>query len=166
MDYEQAASYWEKQDAHAKKADSKLLTAKAETFIAAHNTCALATGFGTQVRCTPIEYTYWQGCFWLLSEGGQKFRGLKENKNVCLAIYDAYKGFGDLGGMQVTGKAQLIEPWSETYLALLRFKKIPEAALRQLDHPMYLIQIQPVHIDFLSSEFKSLGFASRQQIDL
>jgi general stress protein 26 len=165
MDYEQAASYWEKQDAAAKKMDRDTLAARAEEFLAAHNTCALATGHGTHVRCTPIEYTYRQGCFWLLSEGGEKFRNLKENDNVCLAVYDGYKGFGTLAGMQVTGKAQLIEPWSEPYRDLLRWKKIPEAALRGLDHPMYLIRVTPVHIDFLHSDFKKLGFSTRQQLD-
>ena len=77
MDYDEAASYWEKQDAKAKRMDRDALMAKAEEFLAAHNTCALATGHGGQVRCTPIEYTYRQGCFWLLSEGGEKFRNLK-----------------------------------------------------------------------------------------
>lgn len=103
MDYEQAASYWEKQDAAAKKMDRGTLAARAEEFLAAHNTCALATGHGAHVRCTPIEYTYRQGCFWLLSEGGEKFRNLKEN--------------------------------------------------------------DPVHIDFLHSDFKKLGFSTRQQLD-
>lgn len=165
MDYDKAADYWKQKDGDAVKAEPKLIADEAEKFIAAHNTCALATGFTTQVRCTPIEYTYWKGCFWLLSEGGEKFRNLKENKNVSLAIYDAYTGFGELGGMQVSGVVQLIEPWSEDYRELLCFKKIPESALLKLDHPMYLLRITPLHIDFLSSGFKKLGVSSRQQLD-
>ena len=165
MDYDEAASYWEKRDAEGKKADRETLTAKAEAFLTAHNTCALATGHGTQVRCTPLEYTYWEGCFWILSEGGEKFRNLKVNQNVCLAICDGYTGFGTLAGMQVTGRAQMIEPWSTLYCALLAYKNIPESALRGLDHPMYLIRVLPSHIDFLHTDFKKLGFSARQQLD-
>lgn len=164
MDYRKAAAYWDEQDASAKKADRETLLAEAEKFIRSHNTCALAAGGGSLIRCTPIEYTYYEGCFWMLSEGGRKFAGLEINPNVCLAIYDPYEGFGKLGGMQVSGKAGIVEPWTEPYLSLLRFKKIPEDALRKLSHPMYLIRVAPEKIDFLNSEFKKMGFDSRQQI--
>ena len=99
MDYEQAASYWEEKDSRSVKMERGALLAVMEEFIAAHNTCALATGCGTFVRCTPIEYSYLNGKFWMLSEGGLKFRALAGNSNVCLAIFDPYSGFGALGGM-------------------------------------------------------------------
>lgn len=166
MDYEKAASYWAQQEPQNKKAGREALLAKIEAYLAAHNTCALATGCGTQVRCTPIEYTYWQGRFWLLSEGGEKFRGLAGNANVSLAIFDPYTGFAALGGLQVTGRAQIVEPWTEDYCALLRRKKIPESALRQLDHPMYLIEITPACYDFLHSDFKKEGLSPRQRLVL
>lgn len=44
------------------------------------------------MRCTPIEYSYHDGRFWMFSEGGEKFIGLEKNENVCLAIYDKYDG--------------------------------------------------------------------------
>ena len=53
-------------------------------FIQEHKVCALATGSGEYVRCTPIEYNFVDGAFYLFSEGGMKFKGLKDNKNVCL----------------------------------------------------------------------------------
>ena len=164
MDYDEAASYWEKHDAAAKKADRGTVLTAAEKFILAHNTCALATGAGSGVRCTPLEYTYRAGRFWIFSEGGLKFRFLKQNKNVCLAICDSYSGFGGLGGLQVQGTAELVEPWSAEYFDLLRAKKLPEEALRRLDHPMYLIRITPVSADLLSSDFKKLGFDPRQHL--
>ena len=37
----------------------------------------------------------------MFSEGGQKFRALEKNTNVCLAIYEKYKGFGEIEGLQV-----------------------------------------------------------------
>ena len=167
MDYKKAAAYWAEKEADSKKLNRQDLLKEIETFIVVHNTCALATadlnGF---VRCTPIEYTYLDGCFWLLSEGGLKFRGLEENKNVCLAIYDAYEGFGKLGGMQVSGTAEIIEPWSEEYLALLAYKKIPADSLRNMPVEMHLIKIRPEAIDFLDSSFKEQGADSRQHLEI
>ena len=130
----------------------------------AHNTCALATGCGDFVRCTPIEYNYKEGKFWLFSEGGLKFRGLEGNKNVCLAIYDSYTGFGKVKGMQVTGTAELVEPWTNEYIDLLAFKKIKAEKLKQLQVTMYLIKVTPTCIDFLSSELANMGFDSRQHL--
>lgn len=70
-----------------------------EEYILANKTCALATGAGEFVRCTPIEYTYHHGAFWMFSEGGEKFAALEKNKNVCLAI------FVNIGLWQTEGNA-------------------------------------------------------------
>lgn len=162
MNYEKAASYWEEMSASSVRMDRDDLRAEMEKFIAAHNTCALATGCGDFVRCTPIEYSFRDGKFWMLSEGGLKFHALKHNRNVCLAIFDAYSGFGKLGGMQVTGTAQIVEPTSKEYLAALADRGIPAENLKKLPHELYLICVTPSRIDFLWSGFKKLGYDSRQ----
>ena len=128
-----------------------------DDYILANNTCTLATGFGEFVRCTPIEYIYHDGTFWMFSEGGEKFHALEHNKNVCIAIYDKYEGFGKLKGLQATGVAQIIEPFSEEYIAAAKFKKIPIEALKKLPQPMYLIRVVPVKVEFLNSDFKKEG---------
>lgn len=106
------------------------------------------------VHCTPIEYNYINGNFYLLSEGGLKFRGLYTNKNVSLAIYEPYQGFGKLAGMQI------IEPFSDEY------NKIPKTAIEKMPHPMNLIKVTPMEIDFLNSKFKEEGCDSRQHLNL
>lgn len=166
MDYKKAASYWIEKDENAVRMDDNVLLARMEKFIKEHNTCALATGCGDFVRCTPIEYNYKDGRFWLLSEGGLKFLGLEGNKNVCLAIYDSYTGFGQVSGMQVTGTAELVEPWTNEYIDLLEFKKIPVQNMKKHSVTLYLIKITPNRIDFLCSEFKKLGFDPRQHLCL
>lgn len=166
MDYKKAASYWMNKDEKAVRMDKDELFSKIEKFIMAHNTCALAAGCGDFVRCTPIEYNYKDGMFWMFSEGGMKFRALEKNKNVCLAIYDSYTGFSKLSGMQVAGTAELVEPWTGEYMDLLEFKKIPAENLKKLPVTMYLIKVTPTRIDFLCSEFKKLGFDSRQHLYL
>lgn len=98
-----------------------------EKYIGENNTCALATGAGDFVRCTPIEYSYHDGKFRMFSEGGEKFIGLEKNENVCLAIYDKYDGFGSLKSIQVMGRAELVEPFSDIYNAhgsLKRFRRV------------------------------------------
>lgn len=166
MDYKKAACYWIEKDAKASQMERDALLTEIENFIMKHNTCALATGCGDFVRCTPIEYNYKDKKFWLFSEGGLKFLALEGNKNVCLAIYDSYTGFGQLGGMQITGTAELVEPWTDEYMDLLEFKKIPAEKLKKQPVTMYLIKVTPTHIDFLCSDFKKLGLASRQSLRL
>lgn len=164
--YQEAAEYWKKKDLSAVKMDKNAILKAAEKFIETHNTCALATGYGEFVRCTPIEYSFHDGCFWMFSEGGQKFVGLEHNKNVSIAIYDEYKGFGRLNGMQVGGTAEIVEPFSEEYNAHAKVKGIGTEALKKLPFIMNLIRIKPTHIDYLCSEFKKDGFDSRQSVDL
>ena len=148
-EYQAAARYWEEKDAQGVKLDRERLWSMAEAYIQANNTCALATGTGDYVRCTPIEYGWHDGCFWMFSEGGRKFIGLEHNPHVCLVIYDRYEGFGRLHGMQVMGVADVIEPFSETYCAHAAWKKISLEALRGLPSPMHLIRVRPTRIECL-----------------
>lgn len=164
-EYEEAALYWQMKDAEGKKADRETLLREIGAYIAANDTCALATGAGAFVRCTPIEYSWRDGAFWMFSEGGLKFAALEQNPNVCLAIFDKYGGFGKLHGMQVTGEARIIEPFTDQYVRAAEVKNIPIEALKKLPSPMHLICVLPTAIDFLSSDFKELGFDVRQHID-
>lgn len=101
----------------------------------------------------------------MFSEGGEKFIGLEKNENVCLAIYDKYDGFGSLKSIQVMGRAELVEPFSDIYNAHAQFKKIPPGALKKLEAPMNLICVTPIRIDALFSEFKNNGYSSRQTLE-
>lgn len=164
-EYNRAANHWRVKEAGSVKLGREVLLAAADDYIKANNTCALATGAGDFVRCTPIEYTYHNGAFWIFSEGGEKFFALEQNKNVCLAIYDKYKGLGYLKGMQVSGIAEVVEPFSTEYIGAVEFKKMPIDVLKKLPEPMNLIKVIPKRIDYLNSDFKKDGYASRQIIE-
>jgi uncharacterized protein YhbP (UPF0306 family) len=112
--------------------DEQLLT-EIEKFIKSHNTCALATGYDDKVRCTPIEYFYLKGIFYIISEGGEKFANIALNKNVALSIFDPYSGMNKLGGMQISGKAVVIEEGSEEYEKIFKYKGISSARLLNAD---------------------------------
>jgi hypothetical protein len=68
--------------------------------------------------------------------------------------------------MQVSGIAEIIEPFSEEYDQLLTYKKIPKEAMQKLPQPMNLIKVVPNVIDYLDSDLKKNGYGSRQQIRL
>jgi len=74
-DYKRAINHWKIKDMDNKSPDRETLLSAMEAYINANNTCALATGAGDYVRCTPIEYSYHDGAFWMFSEGGLKFHG-------------------------------------------------------------------------------------------
>lgn len=162
--YKNAAEYWQKKDAESVKMPREELLPAAEKYINENNTCALATAAGDLVRCTPIEYIYRDGAFWLFSEGGLKFAALEKNKNVCLAIFDKFGSFAGLKGMQVTGTADVIEPFSEEYNKAAEYRKIPLDALKKLPQPMNLIKIIPSEIEFINSDFKKQGYDVRQKL--
>jgi general stress protein 26 len=164
-DYERAANYWKVKEADSVKLEREVLFAAAEEYIKANDTCALATGAGDFVRCTPIEYTYHDDAFWMFSEGGEKFIALEWNKNICLAIYDKYEGFGKLKGMQISGIAEVIEPFSKEYISAAEYKKLPIDTLKKLPEPINLIKVIPNRIDYLNSDFMKDGFAYRQAIE-
>lgn len=161
--FQKAAQYWKNKEQLVMPREA--LEQAVYHYINENNTCALATGTGTYVRCTPIEYSFHDGKFWMFSEGGEKFIGLEKNENVCLAIYDKYDGFGKLKSIQVMGKAELIEPFSDSYKAHAEYKKIPLAALEKLESPMNLICVTPVKMEVLFSDFKKEGYSSRQTLE-
>ncbi len=139
-----------------------------EEFLSTSSVCALATGVSDYVRCTPLEYSYHDGKFWIFTEGGEKFIGLEKNKNVSLAVFEKNPDFGELKSVQIMGTAKLIEPMSAEYVAHAEYKKVPVAALQKLadqGHPMHLLCIDPVRMDVLFSDFKKQGYDSRQKLD-
>ncbi len=164
-EYKEAANYWKAKE--CREMPMEQLRPIVEEYLSTSSVCALATGTGDHVRCTPLEYSYHDGKFWIFTEGGEKFIGLEKNENVSLAVFDKNPSFGELKSVQVMGKAAIIEPMSAEYIAHAEYKKIPVAALQNLadqGKPMHLLCIKPVKMDVLFSEFKKKGYDSRQTI--
>lgn len=164
-EYKEAADFWKTKE--CKEMPVEQLKSVVEDFLRNSAVCALATGTGDYVRCTPLEYSYHDGQFWIFTEGGEKFIGLEKNKNVSLAVFEKNPNFGELKSVQIMGTAKLIEPMSAEYVAHAEYKKIPVAALQKLadqGQPMHLIRITPVRMDVLFSDFKKQGYDSRQKL--
>lgn len=168
MDYEQAATFWESKDAAARQVGREAFLEIAEAFIARHRTCALATAAGEFVRCTPLDYTYTEGAFWICSEGGAKFRALAHNKRVCLAVFDepaAGAGMGGITGLQVSGTASVPEPGDADYRRCFEIKGIPLARIEKLPFTMHVIKVVPERMDMISPAFKAAGGGVRQFLE-
>lgn len=171
-DFERAATYWERKDAAGAAAspESRMgadeLRQEIDTFLAKHNTCALATAAGDAVRCTPLEYTYHDGAVWIFSEGGRKFVGLEANPQISLCVYEGYQGFGGLASVQMDGTAEILLPGDAEYASAAEFRHIPLETLEKLPEPMYLIKVTPQRVDYLRSDLKKRGLSSRQHLEV
>lgn len=133
-----------------------------DAFLMNKNTCTLATGYGEFVRATPLEYEYYDGNIYIISEGGLKFIGLSRNNKVSVCVYEDYKNMSSLCGLQVSGEAEILKPWCEEYLATLSRKDLKIENISKLPFDMNVIKITPSKYEFLYSKFKNLGFDPKQ----
>lgn len=112
-----------------------------------------------------MEYLHAEGAFWIFSEGGLKFKALRERRDVCLAVFDDDPSFGSLAGLQVTGRAEVLEPFGGEYARACELKGIPIERLEKLPFAMNVIKVVPSRYDYLDSSFKERGFSLRQHVD-
>lgn len=165
IDWEAAANHWTAKEAYEARMPEGELLDKINGFLAGHKVCALACAGAGIVRNTPVEYLYAEGAFWIFSEGGLKFKALHANRDVCLAVFDDNPSFGSLAGLQVTGRADVLEPFSVKYVHACELRGIPAERLEKLPFTMNIIKVVPVRYDYLDSSLKDCGYPSRQHID-
>ena len=165
-EFDEAAQYWTNKEADAVRMPEQDLRQAIDAFLNAHRVCALATASGDFVRCTPLGYAWRDGRFQIFSEGGLKFKALKENSNVCLAVFEPSCEFGKLQSVQVTGVAKVIDPNSQKFERAAAEKGLTGAALERMRTRLHLIEVTPTRIDYLCSALRSRGFDVRQWIEL
>ena len=160
--YTQAESFWTRKDETEKKLDADALYSWIDEFLSSHKVLALATATKDFIRCTPLEYSWYAGALWIFTEGGLKFKALKENKHIAAAVFETSASFGGLRSLQIEGTVEPVELFSDEYKNVAEFRKIPMEALKKLKEPMWLLKIIPIEITCLNSDFKKDGFGSRQ----
>lgn len=141
------------------------LMAEAVDFLKSHNTCALATA-GDMPRATPLEYSYADGCIFILSEGGEKFAGLLANGRASIAVYDSYRGIESLAGIQITGRAEVFSPGSSEQRDILRMKGLDPSRIAALPFDLYAIRVKMARIEFLKGDLKRRGYDVRQVVEI
>ncbi len=164
IDFGHYQNFWIEQQKNAKHMEPDKAWAHIRDFIKRHNTCGFATGYGTYIRCTPIEYTYMDGNFWFVSEGGNKFIGLERNRNVSMAIFEYYGDARDSHGLQVTGTAQFYSNTSEEFKTLLAFKGIPYDAVKAAKVDVAVVRVVPSQFEMYDTDFVKMGYDVRQTV--
>jgi hypothetical protein len=139
-----------------------ILTEHINHILLAHNTCTLCTGFGNELRATPIEYTYAYGALYFLSEGGEKFANLFINPKVCISIYQEYSSFNALEGVQISGIAEMIELFSEEYIDIITKRGLSITNLKVMPVKLNMFKVIPERIQVLQSKFKTQGYHAKQ----
>ena len=166
IDWEAAANHWIAQEsAETRMPAADFLVTAIEAFLARHKICTLATAGNGIVRNTTVEYLYAEGAFWIISEGGLKFRALQANKNVCLAIHDDDISFATLAGLQVTGTAEVVEPFGADYAHACKLRGLPMERLRAMPFVMNIIKVTPTRFDYVDGTLKERGFSPRQHVE-
>ncbi len=166
IDFRHFQNFWIEQQKNAKHMDPEKVKEHIEGFIRNHNTCGFATGYGDYIRCTPIEYTWMDGSFWFVSEGGSKFIGLEKNRNVSLAIFEYYGDPKDSHGLQVMGTAEFFSNTSDEFKKLLAFKGIPYDVVKAAAVEVAVVHVVPTRFEMFDTDFVKQGFDVRQIISL
>ncbi len=133
-----------------------------DDFLNSHNTCTLSTSYNGRVRSTPIEYIYNNSTMYFLSEGGQKFSNILLNSKVSISVYEPFTVMEKLAGMQITGKASIIQRNTDEYREVLKLKNIDEDKVFSLHVLMNLIKVEVKKVEFLYYKFKDLGYNVKQ----
>ena len=145
--------------------DDGSLQSEIDSFLSSHNTCALATAGDGSVRATPIEYVYAAGCLYFLSEGGAKFANLLLNPHVSVCIFDPYHTMADIGGLQLTGTARLVDPLDGDADRVLGAQHLTREKLEQLPFDLNIIEVRLQRAELLLSSLSKRGVDSRQTYD-
>ena len=161
-DFQHFQNFWIEQQKTARHMDPKAALDHIHNFIKAHNTCGFATGYGDYIRCTPIEYTYMDGAFWFVSEGGSKFIGLEKNRNVSMAIFEYYGNPRDSHGLQVMAHAEFYSNTPDEFKKLLAFKGIPYDALKAAAVEVAVVRAVPYLYEMYDTDFVKQGYDVRQ----
>ncbi|MBC8589767.1 pyridoxamine 5'-phosphate oxidase family protein [Wansuia hejianensis] len=89
-----------------KQMDIGELRNEVNDFLLEHKEGSLATSIGNIPRSSPVQYFVGKNMdIYILSAGGEKFKAIDENPNVCLLVNTDYINHRKIKGVQVFGKA-------------------------------------------------------------
>ena len=75
-------------------------------FLREHREGALATVYNNIPRCSPVQYFVGEDMnIFIISAGGEKFKAIAQNPNVCLLVNTEYINYRQIKGVQLFGKA-------------------------------------------------------------
>ena len=142
------------------------LTEKIETFIRQHRSLALATAAAGYLRCTPLEYMYLDHVFYVITEGGFKFRGILENGDASAVIYDERTDVSDrFVSLQILCKAAPVPVGSDEYYTAMAAGGMTREKLGAMPITLFLLKIVPLRYEYLDSDLMREGYDIKQILD-
>ncbi len=145
--------------------NKQILDQEIRSFIAAHTSMALATGADRYVRCTPLQYLFTSDAFYIVTEGGNKFRGILENGRVSAAIFDPEGGDERASSLHFQGEAEAVPAGTDEYLSVMAEKNLTPERLKALPVTMFLIRITPLRYEYVHPEFEQQGYDAVQFLE-
>jgi hypothetical protein len=126
-------------------------------FLEENPICTLATCSHNLPRSTPVRFRSKGLTIYILAEGGMKIKNLRENPHVSVSLYGEYSGFQSVRGLQLWGKAEIINPEDgESYLEANRIvnlqgrEDLKDLGIENLRHNMKAIKITIERARYLS----------------
>ncbi len=120
-------------------------------FLRQHKSASLATCMGNIPRSSPVLYFLGrQMDIYILSAGGEKFKAIEENPNVCLLVNTDYINFRRIKGVQIFGQA--ISSIQDDRILEEAMEFIPDLEIDGLKSGDLMgIKITPIEIVYLDS---------------
>ena len=169
MDFEKISNYWKNKVNNI--APNDLIQSTVNTTLSEFRHCVLATGSGDEVDATPVHYIYLDECVYIFSEGGQKFKYLANNTNVCVSVFNHDGDFGNIHSVQLYGNVEFVDVMSPEYLRVVE-NSVYKLNLAYLEkrassgEPLYLLKIIPNRFKVSDSDFKKNGYDINQVMEV
>lgn len=139
-------------------------------FLTQNNMCVLATSKGDVPRATPLEYRNKGLTLYFAGENGKKLRNIAFNPNVSVGIYFPYSGLESAKGVQITGKAVVLQSdtveFEDGLTAYQWERTAKEFGLTAFSASLALIRIDPQRIELVDASLKKRGYSARQVLKI
>jgi len=120
-------------------------------FLTEHNEGALATVYNNIPRCSPVQYFLGEDLnVYIISAGGDKFKAIEQNPNVCLLVNTDYINYRRIKGIQLFGRATTSIRDSKLIDEAMMYSPDPYILEQERDS-IKIIKIIPEEIVYLNS---------------
>ncbi len=120
-------------------------------FLKEHKEGSLATCLNNVPRSSPVQYFVGDNLrLYIVSAGGEKFKAIEHNPNVCLLVNTNYINYRQIKGVQIFGKATTSIDNPMLFDEAKKYHPDPY----QLEHEqreLKIIKIEPEEIVYLDS---------------
>ncbi len=121
------------------------------SFLKEHKSGTLASVLDGRPRCSPIQYFVGEEMnIYIISAGGDKFKAIEQNSEVCVLVNTEYIDFRKIKGIQMFGKATTSLTNRTIFDEAIRYA--PEPYMLEMNRDsLKIIKVVPYEIIYLDS---------------